>query len=145
MTRTSRSDYKYWCTNLWRFSLHTITQQYLKLHYFRKIFFWLLDWQLGPTWNETHVTRFSPKCKSFQVNVPSLFPQNLSRFSGIFMGDKKEDIDLKMKKQPPEIFCKKRSSKKKAKRDSNSSAFIWNLRDFYGHLFWETAVDDYFW
>ena len=76
------------------------------------LFFWLLDLQLGPAWNETHVTRFSPKCKSFQVNVPSLFPQNLSRFSGIFMGDKKEDIDLKMKKQPPEIFCEKRSSKK---------------------------------
>ena len=124
------------------------------------LFFWLLDLQLGPAWNETDVTRFSPKCKSFQVNVPSLFPQNLSRFSGIFMGDKKEDIDLKMKKQPPEIFCKERSSKKirnfrKApvlslflillKRDSNSSVFIWNLRDFYGHVFWETAVDDYFW
>ena len=76
------------------------------------LFFRLLDWQLGPAWNETHVIRFSPKCKSFQVNVPSLFPQNLSRFSGIFMGDKKEDIDLKMKKQPPEIFCEKRSSKK---------------------------------
>ena len=76
------------------------------------------------------------------------------------MSDKKEDIGLKMKKQLPEVFCKKRSSKKfrnfrKApvlslilillKRDSNTSVSIWNLRDFYGHLFWETAVDDYFW
>ena len=109
------------------------------------LFFRLLDWQLGPTWNETHVTRFSPKCKSFQSIVPSLFPQNLSRFSGIFIGDKKEDIGLKMKKQPPEVFCKKRSSKKirnfrKApvlnfflillKRDSDTGVFIWILRDF---------------
>ena len=102
----------------------------------RLLFFRLLDWQLGPTWNETQ------KCKSFQSIE---FPQNLSRFSCIFMGDKKEDIGLKMKKQPPEVFRKKRSSKKirnfrKApvlnfflillKRDYDTGVFIWNLRDF---------------
>ena len=64
-----------------------------------------------------------------------------------------------LRKQPQEMFCKKRCFKNFAnftgkhlcwslfllKRDSNSGVFQWNLWSFLEHLFWRTSADDCFW
>ena len=31
------------------------------------------------------------------------------------------------------------------KRDSNTDAFLWSLRNFYKHLFWRTSANESFW
>ena len=31
------------------------------------------------------------------------------------------------------------------KRDSSTGAFLWILRNFYGHLFWRTSANDSYW